>query len=68
MLQWDSLWINVHLATMADGYGEIRDAAIAVKDGKISWLGAQVDLPAGYQASVQYDGKGAWQHIQQNFF
>ena len=60
MLQWDSLWINVHLATMADGYGEIRDAAIAVKDGKISWLGAQADLPTGYQASVQYDGKGAW--------
>ena len=60
MQQWDSLWTNVHLATMCNGYGEIRDAAIAVKDGKISWLGAQADLPTGYQASSQYDGKGAW--------
>jgi imidazolonepropionase len=60
MLQWDSLWRNVHLATMCNGYGEIRDAAIAVKDGKISWLGAQADLPASYHAQSQHDGKGAW--------
>ena len=60
MLQWDSLWLNVHLATMCNGYGEIRNAAIAVTDGKISWLGAQTDLPASYQAKSQHDGKGAW--------
>ena len=47
--QWDALWTNVHLATLAadaDGYGEIRDGAIAVKDGRIAWLGARADLPA----------------------
>jgi imidazolonepropionase len=60
MLQWDSLWLNVHLATMFNGYDEIRDAAIAVKDGKISWLGARVDLPTNYQTKSQHDGKGAW--------
>ena len=59
-MSWDSLWINVHLATMVDGYGEIPDAAIAVKDGKIAWLGACVDLPADYQTKVIHDGQGTW--------
>jgi len=59
---WDSLWLNVHLATMPDGssYGEIRNAAIAVKDGLIAWLGPQADLPENYSATHIYDGKGAW--------
>lgn len=60
VLSWDSLWINVHLACMTDGYGEIRDAAIAVKDGKIAWLGAQSELPAEYGAAKTHDGKGCW--------
>ncbi|MBY0573116.1 MAG: imidazolonepropionase [Undibacterium sp.] len=57
---WDSLWINVHLATMVDGYGEIPDAAIAVKDGKIAWLGKRVDLPSHAQAQSIHDGQGCW--------
>ena len=63
---WDSLWINVHLATMAksaseeNAYGEIRDAAIAVKDGKIAWLGTCAELPADYQSKVIHDGQGCW--------
>jgi imidazolonepropionase len=56
---WDVLFTNVHLATMADGYGEIRDAAIAVKDGKIAWLGPQADMPAP-QAVTVHDGGGGW--------
>lgn len=59
-VSWDSLWTNVHLACMTDGYGEIRDAAIAVKDGRIAWLGAQSELPAGYVAARTHDGKGCW--------
>lgn len=59
-MSWDSLWINVHLATMVDGYGEVADAAIAVKDGKIVWLGAQVELPVDYQTKVIHDGQGCW--------
>lgn len=45
---WDSLWTNVHLATMVENdvsYGAIHHAAIAVKKGKIVWLGKQMDLP-----------------------
>lgn len=60
--EWDSLWINVHLATMAtpSGYGEIRDAAIAIRDGRIAWLGRRSDLPAGYRVKDTHDGKGCW--------
>jgi len=57
---WDSLWRHVHLATMQNGYGEITDAAIAVKDGKIAWLGRECDLPAGATAIETYDGQGSW--------
>jgi len=59
---WDSLWVNVHLATMQsnDGYGEIRDAAIAVQDGVIAWLGPRASLPPAFAAKVQHDGKGCW--------
>lgn len=45
---WDKLWTNVHLATLAFStvpYGAISDGAIAVKDGKIIWLGKRIDLP-----------------------
>ncbi|WP_230405223.1 imidazolonepropionase [Undibacterium rugosum] len=59
-MQWDSCWLNVHLATMREGYGEIRDAAIAVKDGRIAWLGPQAELPSGWQASTVHDAGGAW--------
>ncbi|NEX60921.1 imidazolonepropionase [Noviherbaspirillum galbum] len=58
-LHWDALWTNVHLATMSDGYGEIRDAAIAVKDGRIAWLGKHSDLPA-HRADAVHDGQGGW--------
>jgi len=57
---WDLLLTNVHLATMADGYGEVRDAAIAVKDGRIAWLGTMAQLPAVAQATQVHDGGGCW--------
>jgi imidazolonepropionase len=58
----DTLWSNVHLATldMASGYGEIEDAAIAVSNGRIAWLGPRADLPRGLQAAVTHDGNGGW--------
>lgn len=64
-MAWNSVWINVHLATMDEArdsasYGEIRDAAIAVQEGKIAWLGAMADLPADYVAEQVFDGQGAW--------
>ncbi|MBW8899497.1 MAG: imidazolonepropionase [Massilia sp.] len=52
----DLLIANVHLATMVDGYGELRDGAIGIKDGRIAWLGKLADAPAG----PRYDGAGCW--------
>ena len=50
---WDSLWTNGRLATMrANGvpYGAIENAAIAVKDGRIAWLGPMADVPGDQRA------------------
>jgi imidazolonepropionase len=54
----DALFTNLHLTTMVDGYGELRDAAIAVKDGRIAWLGPRRDAPCA--AGSVHDCGGAW--------
>lgn len=44
---WDRVWINGQIATMQLGripYGLLTYAALAVKDGKIAWLGSMKDL------------------------
>ncbi|MDQ1812710.1 imidazolonepropionase [Massilia sp. CCM 9210] len=53
----DALFTNVHLATMEHGYGELRDGAIAVTDGRIAWLGPRGEAPP---ASTVHDGGGCW--------
>lgn len=45
--QWDTLWVNATLATMRSGvaeYGLYKNAALAIKGGKIAWLGPVSDL------------------------
>jgi imidazolonepropionase len=65
MSEWDALWINGHLATMAPGdaaYGTIEDGAIAVSDDRIAWVGRRADLPgeaAGLAREV-HDLGGCW--------
>ena len=58
LLRW------VHLATMlgdaGDPYGSMRDAALAVADGRIVWLGKEADLPSGLHADEEIDGEGGW--------
>jgi imidazolonepropionase len=46
--QWDTLYLNANLATIPsdDDLGIINNAALAIKDGKIAWLGARQALPA----------------------
>ncbi len=49
MSPWDALWTNGRLATMTPGgapYGAVEPGALAVKDGRIAWVGAMADLPA----------------------
>ena len=56
-LRCETLFTNVHLATMASGYGELRDGAIGVSAGKISWIGPRAQAPA---ANTVHDGAGCW--------
>ena len=51
------LFTNVHLATMTEGYGELRDGAIGVSAGRIVWIGPRADAP---QAGAVIDGDGCW--------
>lgn len=44
----DQLFTDIRVATMADGYGLIDRAAIAIKDGHIAWVGPEADLPNEY--------------------
>ncbi len=45
---WDTLFINAEVATMRDDegvpYGLISDAAVAVENGEIAWVGPVVDI------------------------
>ncbi|HEX6013494.1 MAG TPA: imidazolonepropionase [Geminicoccaceae bacterium] len=61
-MTWDRLWLNCHLATMEPcgaPYGAIEDGAIAVRDGRIAWLGPMAALPHR-QAEQVDDLGGAW--------
>ncbi len=62
--QWQRLWLNVNLATMknaGENYGEIRNGALAMSDGKIVWLGKEADLPAYNEDDVKViNGQGKW--------
>lgn len=60
----DTLWVNVHLATMieSDRYGMVEDGALAIRGGKIAWVGKRTDLPADFESRADkvYDGQGGW--------
>jgi len=50
--QWDGLLLDCRLATMADdGVGLVERGALAWRDGRIAWIGAQDALPADAQAA-----------------
>ncbi len=62
---WDSLWVDVDLATMradAAPYGTIRDGAIGIKDGCIAWVGPRAELPDTPRrlAPQVIEGNGRW--------
>ena len=44
--EWDRVWIGANMATMVAGgepYGKLDDAAVAVNEGRIVWIGAAAD-------------------------
>ena len=46
-MPWDSLWTDARVATLAGGggYGLIEDAALAVQDGRLAYVGPRAALP-----------------------
>jgi imidazolonepropionase len=61
---WQTLFININLATMTDeanSYGEVINGALAIREGKIVWLGKESDLPEYNANSVEIiNGQGKW--------
>ena len=62
MRDCDLLVSNVHVATCARGAedSDIDDGALAVRDGRIAWVGARRDLPAEFHAREELDGRCGW--------
>ena len=60
----DSLWVNVHLATMTETgpYGTVKDGAMATGGDKIVWIGKRTDLPANLESRIDriHDGQNGW--------
>ncbi len=53
-----TVFTNVHLATMADGYGELRDCTVLVENGRIASVGARAEAPL--EGAEIIDCGGAW--------
>ena len=62
-ITWDRVWVGADLATMdeAGGIGHVSDAALAIRDGRIAWLGTREQLQAiSWSAAVETDARGLW--------
>lgn len=62
MSDWDLLISDARIATMredAPDYGTVLDAAIAIRDGSIAWLGPMDELPDKSAAETR-SAAGAW--------
>lgn len=67
--QWDRVWIGADLATMdvagtgiGGGIGHIEDGVLAIRDGRIAWLGTRSQL-AGlphWSAAETTHAQGLW--------
>jgi len=55
-----TVWHQLKLCPEGDPNHTLPDAAIAVEDGKIAWLGAAAELPASFAAWPREDLRGAW--------
>lgn len=53
----DVLYANARVATLADGYGIIEDGAVAVRAGRIAWVGPRAEAPP---ALSTHDCSGLW--------
>lgn len=60
----DLLVTNVHVATLRPGagpYGAVERGAVAVRDGRIAWVGPAAELPVAHRGlKPVLDGRGGW--------
>ena len=56
----DLVWQHLHLCPHGDPDETIADAALAVRDGKLAWIGARADLPREFRDWPREDLGGAW--------
>lgn len=58
--KWDAIWVNGLIVTCEQGYGLIDQGAIAIKEGKIAWIGNVLELPNELEdlADSVHDAKG----------
>jgi imidazolonepropionase len=54
------VWQHLHLCPRGNPDDTIADAALAVREGKIAWLGPAGNLPAEFSAWPREDLRGAW--------
>lgn len=64
-MSWDTVWLNTNIATMdskrSEPYGAIENAALAVSNGLIAWLGPMTELPEYDTNTVEViDAEGRW--------
>jgi imidazolonepropionase len=63
--EWDQVWIGANVATMvagAEAYGNLKNAALAVKGERIAWIGsaAEAKSRAAAQNLPIEDARGLW--------
>ena len=62
-IAWDRVWVGADLATMdeAGGIGHLPDAALAIRGGRIAWVGTREQLQAiSWSAPVVTEARGLW--------
>ena len=60
---WDRVWVGADLATMdeAGGIGHVPDGVIAIRDGRIAWVGTGEQLDSlSWSAETATDARGLW--------
>ena len=62
-MRYDRVWLDARLATLdpaLPGLGEVEHGALAMHNGRIAFVGAAADLPAGWDAVECIPCEGRW--------
>jgi imidazolonepropionase len=56
----DGVWINARIAATGNPEIKIEHAALAVRDGKVAWMGDTAALPAEFTGLPRHDVNNQW--------